>query len=272
MTEILNRYLSTSQGQLHARVAGEGSDVVLLHTTPGSGTQFEHVQPLLAERGYRSWALDLLGNGRSAALPHGYTFELAAQTIGEAIVDAGLSPVILVGGHMSAQMAIELISRQPAVATHLVVDGLPMWDRKTREHITSLFDNSPPAVDVDGSHIVEAWKRSIGLHQAWNQNLVLNEEGERRTTRAMIDTLESGMDNSRGVRAFVDYDVHPRLPNLSLPVLVTTATGDTLFDQHAATVAAIPGAREHTFDGPHPRHQDAAAQTYVNVLCDFFDP
>lgn len=263
-------YLDTEHGQLHARYTGSGEPVVLLHLTPGSGAQFEHVLPLLADQGYEVWALDLLGNGRSAPLPPDYRFETGAAAIAQAIQAAELRQVKLVGGHMSAQMAVEAVVKRPELATHLVIDGLPLWDRATRERIIGLFDNSAPEPDEEGAHVLEAWRRALNLHRAWNPRLAMDAPGARRATRALIDSLEQGLDMQRGARAFLEYDVLPQLGKLTLPVLVTTATDDTLHDQHAPTMAALPQARSHEFQGAHPRHRDDAAPEYVRVLVDFF--
>ncbi len=270
MSAIRFSYLDTEFGQIHARCVGEGDPVVLLHLTPGSGAQFDPILPVLAEQGYQAWALDALGNGRSAPLPSGYSFEMAAAALGQAIDDAGLRSIKLVGGHMTAQMAVELVVTRPQLATHLVIDGLPLWDRETRERIIGLFDNTAPNPDESGTHILEAWRRSLNLHRAWNPKLVLDTTGNRRVVRALLDSLEQGLDMELGANAFLNYDVHPQLAKLSLPTLVTAATDDTLFDQHEATLGAIPGARSHEFTGPHPRHVDERAGEYVDVLVDFF--
>ncbi|MEM9530066.1 MAG: alpha/beta hydrolase [Pseudomonadota bacterium] len=263
-------YLDTSFGQLHARSLGQGDPVVLLHLTPGSGAQFDPILPVLAARGYRALALDALGNGRSPRLPEGYSFEMAAQAIGEAIDSAGFDRVRLVGGHMTAQMAVELSVTRPELVQQLVIDGLPMWDRGTRQQIISLFDNTAPAPSEDGAHVLEAWQRTLKLHRAWNPGLALDAAGNRRLTRALIDSLEQGLDITRGASAFLDYDVQPRLARLAQPTLVTTATKDTLHDQHEAILAAIPHACSLEFSGPHPRHVDARAEEYVDALSDFF--
>lgn len=270
MSAIRYQYLDTDYGQLHARYAGDGDAVVLLHLTPGSGAQFDHILPLLADKGYQAWALDLLGNGRSAPLPDGYCFEIGAAAIAHAIAAAGLERVKLVGGHMSAQLAVEAVVTRPELATHLVLDGLPMWDRATRERIIGLFDNSAPAPDEDGGHVLEAWRRALHLHRAWNPRLSLDDAGTRRLNRALIDSLEQGLAMQRGAAAFLAYEVRPQLAKLDLPVLVTTATGDTLHDQHEATMAALTQARSHEFAGAHPRHRDDTAPDYVDVLTAFF--
>jgi pimeloyl-ACP methyl ester carboxylesterase len=270
MSGIRYCYLDTDYGQIHARCAGSGEPVVLLHLTPGSGAQFDHVLPHLADQGYEVWALDLLGNGRSAPLPEGYRFETGAEAIAQAVDAAGLRGVKLVSGHMSAQMAVEAVVTRPELATHLVMDGLPLWDRATRERIIGLFDNSAPAPQEDGSHVLEAWRRALHLHRAWNPQLAMDAPGARRLNRALIDSLEQGVDMHRGAAAFLAYEVRPQLEKLTLPILVTTATDDTLYDQHEATMAALPQAHSHEFQGAHPRHRDAAAAEYVQVLVDFF--
>ncbi|HRX88018.1 MAG TPA: hypothetical protein P5528_01115, partial [Steroidobacteraceae bacterium] len=58
-------YADTPDGQVHYRVAGTGQPIVLMHWAPSSGRQHEQLLPLLAARGFRAFAPDLMGYGDS---------------------------------------------------------------------------------------------------------------------------------------------------------------------------------------------------------------
>ena len=262
---IRKRYLDTSHGQVHARVAGSGDALVLLHNTPGSGAQFEHVMPLFAARGYQAWALDLFGNGLSDPIPDPWSFEQSATTIGEALDDAGIRKAAIAGGHMAGQVAVELASQRPALVHHLIIDGIPLWDRAIREGISAHFDLSRPVPAEDGGHLHTHWQRSLGIQRAWNPAV---EPGSVRVRNALINELLFGISES-AQRAFLNYEVAPRLSELVMPVLVTSATDDTLHDQFDAALASIPGARGFIFEGAHPVHCDDRGQEYADIVVAF---
>lgn len=256
------RYLNTEQGQIHARACGAGQPLVLLHTTPGSGQQFHHVMELFAERGYQVWALDLLGNGRSDPLPDAWSFELGATTIGQALDDAGCEEVVLAAGHMAGQMAIELACQRPELVNRLIVDGIPMWDRAKRLAISELFDLSEPPVSMDGSHLLVFWERGFGIQRAWNPDVAASSQ---RVRWAIGNALQHGISPA-AQQAFLDYEVAPRLAELAMPVLITTAERDTLRDQFEAALEGAHGGVGYIFEGAHPTHCDDRGQEYVDVV------
>ncbi len=261
-TVTTKRYLTTAQGQIHARVCGQGQPLVLLHTTPGSGLQFRHVMQPFADRGYQVWALDLLGNGRSDPLPAEWSFELSAQTIGQALDSAGCENVVLAGGHMAGQVAIELACQRPELVSHLIIDGIPMWDRAKRLAISKLFDLSAPEVAADGSHLLVVWQRAFGIQQAWNPNV---DADSNRARLAVVDALQAGISKAAEA-AFLNYEVAPRLAELAIPVLITTAEQDTLRDQFEAALGTCKAGVGMVFPGAHPTHCDDRSEEYVAVV------
>ena len=61
-------YVDGPYGQLHLRIAGHGTPLILLHQSPLSGDQFSAVLPLLAEAGFCAVAMDTPGFGDSVRL------------------------------------------------------------------------------------------------------------------------------------------------------------------------------------------------------------
>ena len=259
---MTRRFLSTSRGQLHARFDGSGQPIVLLHTTPGSGEQFGHVMPLFAEAGFQVWAIDQMGNGNSDPLPDSWSFELAAQVLGEALDDAGLDRVILAGGHMSGQVAVELACQRPALVDQLVIDSIPLWDRQTREAISGQFDLIRPDADEAGNHLATHWQRAQGIQRAWNPAVLPDSP---RIVNALVNELRFGISHT-AQRAFLNYDIAPKLEQLDVPTLVTSAELDTLRDQFEPTLASIEGAIGYLFPGAHPTHCDDRGGEYVGVV------
>ena len=70
--------------------------------------------------------------------------------VGQALDDAACGPVILAGGHMAGQIAVELACERPELVDRLIIDSIPMWDRDRRESISKLFGLSVPQPELAG--------------------------------------------------------------------------------------------------------------------------
>lgn len=104
---------------LHAREAGEGSPVVLLHGLFGSARNLGTVQARLAAR-HRVLALDLRNHGDS---PHAYGMDYAtmAEDVRETLAARNALPAALIGHSMGGKVAMRLALAAPEAATRLLV-------------------------------------------------------------------------------------------------------------------------------------------------------
>jgi pimeloyl-ACP methyl ester carboxylesterase len=124
LSAVTGRYvrveLSTGAAQLYAEQAGEGRDLLFLHTAGSDGRQYHH---LLADpelrAGWRMTAFDLPAHGRStppAGLGEG-EWLLTTDRYVEAIVataDAlGLERPVVLGCSMGGEICLELALRHP---------------------------------------------------------------------------------------------------------------------------------------------------------------
>ena len=124
LSAVTGRYvrveLSTGAAQLYAEQAGEGRDLLFLHTAGSDGRQYHH---LLADPGLRAdWrmtAFDLPAHGRSTP-PTGLRegeWLLTTDRYVEAIVAAadalGLERPVVLGCSMGGEICLELALRHP---------------------------------------------------------------------------------------------------------------------------------------------------------------
>jgi pimeloyl-ACP methyl ester carboxylesterase len=116
-------YVATAAGQVHYRRHGQGTPLVLLHWAPASGRMYAEVMPILARDGHDVLALDLPGYGRSHKNPAVRSISELAANVREALDALGLGAFDLLGGHLSASVAVEIALTEPRV-TRLVLDGL----------------------------------------------------------------------------------------------------------------------------------------------------
>ncbi|MEM8676287.1 MAG: alpha/beta fold hydrolase [Cyanobacteria bacterium P01_G01_bin.67] len=97
-------------------VAGQGKPLLLIH---GFGASIGHWQkniPVLADSGYKVFALDLLGFGGSDKAPLNYTLELWQSQIADFWVEKINEPTIFVGNSIGALLSLMLITEHPEMA------------------------------------------------------------------------------------------------------------------------------------------------------------
>jgi pimeloyl-ACP methyl ester carboxylesterase len=264
---VRRRYVDTPAGQVHVRTAGEGPPVVLLHWTPSSGRMYEPVMESLAARGRRAIAPDLMGYGRSDPRPVDWTIADFAANVDDVLAALGVAQGAVVGGHLSACIAVELALRPGHRVSRLVLDGCPLWSPELRARMAQFVASPPPRIAPDGAHRTLAWERVLGFVREWRPGFEPRDEDLPWLHGLMIDWLETRGASS--AHAMARYDLAERLPALSLPTLLLTADGDPLAPNHGRAVALVRDAREHRFTGGHPLHEPARAEMWATVVDDF---
>ena len=97
-------------------VAGTGKPLLLIH---GFGASIGHWQkniPVLAEAGYRVFALDLLGFGASDKAPVEYTLELWQSQIKDFWSEHINEPTVFIGNSIGALLSLMLVTNYPEIA------------------------------------------------------------------------------------------------------------------------------------------------------------
>ena len=97
-------------------VVGEGKPLLLIH---GFGASIGHWRkniPVLAEGGYRVFALDLLGFGGSDKAPLNYTLELWQEQIKDFWLEHINKPTVFVGNSIGALLSLMLVTNYPEIA------------------------------------------------------------------------------------------------------------------------------------------------------------
>ncbi len=106
----------TWQGnKIRYTVMGEGKPLLLIH---GFGASIGHWQkniPVLADRGYRVFALDLLGFGASAKPALDYTLELWQEQIKDFWSMHIQEPTVFIGNSIGGLISLMLMSNYPEI-------------------------------------------------------------------------------------------------------------------------------------------------------------
>jgi pimeloyl-ACP methyl ester carboxylesterase len=158
---------------LHARQAGAGSPVVLLHGLFGSGRNLGAVQRALAGR-YHVVTLDLRNHGDS---PHaaGMDYNTMADDVAETLAALGVGPAAVIGHSMGGKTAMRLAPSHKERLTRLCV-----------------VDIAPVAYPPGGGRVIAAL-RSVPL--------------TRGLTRAEAEAALAGVIDDPGLRAFLTQNL-----------------------------------------------------------------
>lgn len=114
--DIVGRYIRVGGARVHYDELGDGPTVVLVHTLCACSLEWMKVMVLLAERGYRSVAVDLPGNSRSyppAFAPLQSPDEYADFLLAFVDAVAGDEPPVLSGCSIGGNLTIALAARAP---------------------------------------------------------------------------------------------------------------------------------------------------------------
>lgn len=262
-------YADTPFGQVHYRSAGpaDGPALLLIHWTPLSGRMYAAHLPLLAERGFRVIAPDLLGYGRSDPRPQTWSIAGWADNLLALLDQLGVADAVVLGGHMGACVAVELALAQPDRVRRLILDGCPLPTPELRAAFASMKAQARPQPAPDGGHERLAFQAAEGLLKHYTPSFTLDGAGLERVWPAMIDYLETDFVSSAPISGA--YDLGERLPLVTMPILLMGAATDTLAGSFAAARALAPAARTAWFDGDHPIHDPAGAEAYVSAWLPF---
>ena len=107
----------------HEAGPADGPVVLLAPGWPQTAYAWRHVQPILAEAGYRTMALDLPGMGGSDLLAPGVAYDTGhvADLLASAIAGAGIARFTLVGHDVGTWVAYAWATRHPQGVDRLVL-------------------------------------------------------------------------------------------------------------------------------------------------------
>jgi pimeloyl-ACP methyl ester carboxylesterase len=106
---------------IHYLVAGEGKPVVMIHGLGGRAEDWLALIPALTRSGYKVYAPDLLGFGRSARPDVDYSIALQTDVIRQFMDSQKLQLADVVGWSMGGWIALRLAEQSPGRVRRLVV-------------------------------------------------------------------------------------------------------------------------------------------------------
>lgn len=244
---------------------GGSPDAPLLLLGPSLGTStivWETAAPRLAER-YRLVAWDLPGHGVAPPATAGFTVADLADRLVATLAPLSDGPVRYAGVSLGGAVGLELLLRHPDAV-------------------------SRAAIVCSGAVIGEpdAWRQRAATVRARSTSALITQSAERwfapgavernpSLSGRLLHALQAADDESyaRCCEALADYDVRPRLAEISVPVLAVWGEHDPVTPEASARVIAdgvTDGRATGIADASHLAPADNPAAV-VDALLSFFE-
>ncbi|MBL8628384.1 MAG: alpha/beta hydrolase [Rhodospirillaceae bacterium] len=272
LNKVQNFYIPARGGQLRVRGALDGTQrpLLALHDPAGSSRLVEPiVAPYIGTRPVL--ALDLPGNGESDNVidPANITSAAYAEIVIEALKNAGIADVDIIGRYSGGPIAMEMSFQAPALVRHLVLAGVGIYEGDEQKSLLAHYTPSI-APQWDGSHLVRAWAimRDQNLFWPWfNRTKAGILWTENAIDVAMIhlrvmEMLKIGDQYQKAYAAMWTYPMRERLPRLKAPALFAVPTWEAIYAKNADCAALAPHASVADLS---PKMAD-----WHNVLTPFF--
>jgi non-heme chloroperoxidase len=234
--------------RLHYAEHGEsgGKPVICLHGYTDSSFSYSRVAPLLAERGYRVFALDQRGHGDSERPMSGYAMaDFAADAV--AFMDAlGIARAAIVGHSMGSMVARIMAQRHPERVARLVL--INTFGAQGTAGATELLDAVRTLPDPVPDDFVREFQSStlhIPVPEAFYEQVVA--ESLKLPARVWVAALEG----------FFAADDSADLHRIAAPTLLLWGECDAYVPRadQEQLLAAIPDSRLIAFpDTGHDPH------------------
>src|SRR4029077_11877621 len=116
-----SHYVMLNGYQIHYLVAGEGKPIVLVHGLAGRAEDWLSIVPELTRKGYKVFAPDLLGFGRSARPDVDYSIALQEDIVHEFLDSQKLQQPDVAGWSMGGWIVLKFAAENPGRVHRLVV-------------------------------------------------------------------------------------------------------------------------------------------------------
>jgi len=119
---VKSDYVRLGSYQIHYLAGGDGRPLVLVHGLGGKAQDWAPMMPSLMRRGYRVYALDLLGFGQSDSPDVDYSISLQARILQQFFESQHLTRADLGGWSMGGWVAFRFTLAHPELVRRVFVD------------------------------------------------------------------------------------------------------------------------------------------------------
>jgi len=253
---------------IHYQVQGAGPDVLMVHGWASSHRMWERPVRRLALAGFRAWALDLPGHGKSGspASDRWYTVPNLTFSVSAFAERVGIQRAAVVGHSMGGAISLELASQCPQLVRALVLVA-PCVSGRIGFSLHVLFD-SPL-----GHRLLELSQRHntlarVGGLSMFGSPWLMGRLGAAMRRDAEDLTRTAAEAAIGGLRAVLNFDFTDRLAMVRAPTLVVVGARDMTLppSEGALAAAGIPGARLIKLQGIGHQPVDECPEEFERLL------
>jgi pimeloyl-ACP methyl ester carboxylesterase len=254
-------YADTPMGQVHYRVMGEGTPLLLLHQTPWFSVQYAKVQPLLAAANIQSIAIDTPGYGFSDLPASQPTIEDYANSLPFVLDALGIERAGVAGFHTGAAIGAAFAHHHSERTAFLIMDGAPLYTEAEREKRLSKahWDQTPKP---DGSHLSNRFayiRDLVGADTATNESI----------NWSVLSFTMAGEAEHYGHVAAYSYDMAPAIKAINVPTLIISRTTDSLHAAAQRILTMRSDFQYHEFAGGNSQSIYNDPEPWAEVVVDF---
>jgi L-proline amide hydrolase len=272
------------------RVVGDGEKpgalpILLLHGGPGGAHDYLESMQELADTGRRVIFYDQLGCGRSPypSDPAKWTVELFVDEV-DAIRDAlGLDRLHLLGQSWGGMLGMEYALRQPPGLQSLIVCDSPASMRLWVQEANRLREGLPPDVQQtllrhEAEGTTESDEYQTAIHVFYDRHVCRVVPAPDYVQRSMDQILNevyltmNGPSEFHVVGTLKDWDITPRLGEISVPTLIISGAHDEATPLISRTInEGIPGSEWVLFDDSSHMPHVEEPERFLQVVGDWLE-
>lgn len=248
---------------------GDGAPVILIHGVAASVFDWVDLSPALVSAGYATYALDLLGHGRSFKPKDlkEYNVKRIFEHFETWLESLALdTPPVFVGHSLGGYLALEYALRFPEKARALVLVD-PFY---TLDQLSPLLrlHYKRPIINLGLISYAPEWliRLSIELTALFIRNGYIAPQ----TKEARAQTAQDYKHASPGIYNILTTtrDLTPDLSKVMVPTLVAWGIHDQSLSPRffEKLAAALPNARTAAIDSGHVPHQSHPAELNRHIL------
>lgn len=255
-------YFECRYGQLHVHNAippgggfEEGTPLLCLHNTTGSGRTFERFLSV-AGRDRSVYAPDLPGFGESDPPPSRPSISDYAATLGDFLDTMRFRQIDVLGHQAGSLIAAELAIARPKQVRRVVLVSVPVLNDAERD----AFRRGSWLPSEDGNHLLTEWKRTL---ESYGPGVSLEVRA-----RSFAEKLRSGVHPAWALAAAQQYAARERLPLVTQTALVVRPKDD-FWEATLRARELLPKARFVDMPDAGNSIFEASSESVVEATKDF---
>lgn len=258
------QYQDSKEGQIHYWTAGQGPNLLLLHSSGNSSEEFTAIVPLLSNH-FRMIAVDLPGHGRTYDPESQLQVEDFAAAVRIVLDALNIEKSHVVGQHGGALCAMSLMAEEPERFEKAIFSGVDDgYDPVAKKVLIERVKSTDINITSDGQMMSETWERYQDM---------LSEGGipEQMLTPFMA-FLDARLRPARGILTNLTWDRREAVAKLRGPVLIIAGDRDSYVEKQEKLLELIPKSEYLEMKGAGTFMFYDHAENCAKMILDYIKP